>query len=96
MKCQSINNMTLQGRLSCEMIISDKNAGSRRITPVAYYKPISKIFLIGAVQIIEIINQRLLKLPTSTQIPAVLRTVLLPSTGASRYHNCSIYGGISP
>jgi hypothetical protein len=33
MKSQSINNMTQEGRLSCEMIISDKNAGVVRLRP---------------------------------------------------------------
>jgi hypothetical protein len=41
------------------------------------------------------------KLATSTQLLATWHTdsldnVVLPSTSASRYHNCCIYGGASP
>jgi hypothetical protein len=46
-------------------------------------------------------NKRLWKLPTSTQLRATWHTgsldmVVLPSTGASRYHNCCIDGGTTP
>ena len=46
-------------------------------------------------------NKRVWKPPTSTQLCATWHTdsldmVVLPSTGASRYHNCCIDGGTSP
>jgi hypothetical protein len=46
-------------------------------------------------------NKRVWKLPTSTQLRATWHTdsldmVVLPSTGASRYHNCCIDGGNTP
>jgi hypothetical protein len=46
-------------------------------------------------------NKRVWKLSTSTQLRVTWHTdsldmVVLPSSGASRYHNCCIYGGISP
>jgi hypothetical protein len=64
------------------------------------YDGIFKIFRTDAVQIIKIINKRLWELPTSTQQRATCHTdslymVVLPSTGASRYHNCCIDGGTS-
>jgi hypothetical protein len=44
------------------------------------YKGISKIFWTDAVKILKIINKHM---------------VVLPSTGASCYHNCCIDGGTS-
>jgi hypothetical protein len=46
-------------------------------------------------------NKCVWKLPTSTQLRATWHTdsldmVVLPSTGASHYHNCCIDGGTSP
>ena len=46
-------------------------------------------------------NKRVWKLPTFTQLNGTwhsdsLDTVVLPSTGALRYHNCCIDGGTSP
>jgi hypothetical protein len=46
-------------------------------------------------------NKHIWKLPTSTQLSATWHThsldmVVLPSTGASRYHNCCIDGGTIP
>jgi hypothetical protein len=46
-------------------------------------------------------NKRAWELPTFTQLRATWHTdsldrVVLPSTGASRYHNCCIDGGTSP
>jgi hypothetical protein len=46
-------------------------------------------------------NKLVWKLPTSTHLRATWHTdpldmVVLPSTGASRYHNCCIDGGTSP
>jgi hypothetical protein len=46
------------------------------------------------------LNKRVLKLPTSTRLGSTWHTdsldvVVLPSTGASRYHNCSVDGGTS-
>ena len=46
-------------------------------------------------------NKRMWKLPTSTQLCATWHTdsldmVVLPSSSASRYHNCCIDGGTSP
>jgi hypothetical protein len=54
-----------------------------------------------AVQIINLTTKRVWKLPTSTQLRATWHTdsldmVVVPSTGASRYKNCCIDGGISP
>jgi hypothetical protein len=55
----------------------------------SYIRGKSKIFRTDAVQIIQIINKRLWKLPTSTQLRATWHTdsldmVVLSSTGASR------------
>jgi hypothetical protein len=96
-----IITVIMLGRLRWETIIIGKSAGSRKMTSVAYYVFISKIFRTGAVQIIKIINKLVCKLPTSTQLRAAWRTdsldmVVLQSTGASRYHNCYIDGGTSP
>jgi len=46
-------------------------------------------------------NKCMWKLPTSTELHATWHTdsldmVVLPSTGASRYHNCCIDGGTGP
>jgi hypothetical protein len=65
------------------------------------YEGTSKIFQTDALQIIKIINKRVWKLPTSTQLRATWHTdsldmVVLPSTSASRYHNRCIDGGTSP
>jgi hypothetical protein len=61
----------------------------------------SKIFRTDAVKIINLTTKRVWKLPTSTQLSATWHTdsldmVGLPSTGASRYHNCCIDGGANP
>jgi hypothetical protein len=65
------------------------------------YEGVSKIFRPDAVKIINLTTKRVWKLPTSTQLRATwytdsLDTVVLPSTGASRYQNCCIDGGTSP
>jgi hypothetical protein len=65
------------------------------------YEGVSKIFRSDAVKIINLTTKRVLKLPTSTQLCATwhndsLDMVVLPYTGASRYHNCCIDGGTSP
>jgi hypothetical protein len=65
------------------------------------YDGISKIFQTDAVKIIKIINKRVWKLPTSTLLHATWYTdsqdmVVLPSTGASCYHNCCIDGSTNP
>jgi hypothetical protein len=61
----------------------------------------SKIFRTDAVKIINLTTKRVWKLPTSTQLRATWHTdslhmVVLPCTGASRYHNCCIDDGTSP
>jgi hypothetical protein len=73
----------------------------RRQLISSYCEGVSKIFGTDAVKFINLTTKRLLKLPTSTQLRATWHTdslylVVLPSTGASRYHNCCIDGGISP
>jgi hypothetical protein len=65
------------------------------------YKGVSKIFPTDAVKIINLTTKRVWKLRTSTQLRATWHTdsldmVVLPSIGASRYHNCYIAGGTSP
>jgi hypothetical protein len=65
------------------------------------YEGVSKIFRTDAVKIINLTTKRLSKLPTSTQLRATWHTdlldmVVLPSTGASRYHNCCVGGDTSP
>jgi hypothetical protein len=65
------------------------------------YEGVSKIFRTDAVKIINLATKRVWKLPTSTQLRATWQTdsldmVLLPSTGASRYHNYCMDGGTSP
>jgi hypothetical protein len=69
--------------------------------PVPIYEGISKIFRTDAVKNQKNKNKRVWKLPTSTQLHATWHTdshytVVLTSTGASRYHNCCIDGGTSP
>jgi hypothetical protein len=66
----------------------------------AHYEGISKIFRTDAVKIIKTINKCVRKLPTPTQLRATwhivsLDMVVLPSTDASRYHNCCIDGSTS-
>jgi hypothetical protein len=68
---------------------------------VSKYEGVSKIFRTDAVKIINLTIKRVLKLPTSSQLRATwhidsLDMVVLPSTGASRYHNFCIDGGTSP
>jgi hypothetical protein len=65
------------------------------------YEDVSKIFRTDAVKIINLTTKRVWKLSTSTQLRATWHTdsldiVVLPSTGASRYHNCCIDGGACP
>jgi hypothetical protein len=65
------------------------------------YEGVSKIFRTDRVKCINLTTKRAWKLPTSTQLSSTWQTdsldmVVLPSTGASRYHNCCISGGISP
>jgi hypothetical protein len=65
------------------------------------YEGVSKIFRTDAVKIINLTTKSFWILPTSTQLLATwhtdsLDTVVLPSTGASRYNNCCIDGGTSP
>jgi hypothetical protein len=55
----------------------------------------SKIFRTDAVKVINLTTKRMWKLPTSTQLSETWHTysldmVVLPSNGASRYHNCCI------
>jgi hypothetical protein len=59
------------------------------------------VFRTDAVKIMHLTTKRVWKLPTFTQLRATWHTepldnVVLPSTGASRYHNCCIDGGNSP
>jgi hypothetical protein len=64
------------------------------------YEGVFKIFQTDTVKIINLTTQRMWKLPTSTHLQATLHNdsldmVVLPSTGASCYHNCYIDGGTS-
>jgi hypothetical protein len=66
----------------------------------AEYEGLSEIFRTDAVKIINLTTKPMWKLPTSTQLRATwhndsLDMVVLPSTGASRFHNCCIDGGTS-
>jgi hypothetical protein len=68
---------------------------------VEAYEGVAQIFRTDAVKIINLATKRLWKLPTSTQLRATWHTdsldmVVLPSDGASRYHNCCIGSGTSP
>jgi hypothetical protein len=68
---------------------------------VIVYEGVSKIFRTDAVKIKNLTTKRVWKLPTSTQLRATWHTdslymVVLPSTGASRYHNCCVDRGTSP
>jgi hypothetical protein len=69
---------------------------------VSRYEGVSTIFRTDAVKIINLTTKRVWKLPrSSTQLRAPWHTdslhmVVLPSTGASRYHNFCIDGGTSP
>jgi hypothetical protein len=65
------------------------------------YGGVHKIFRNDAVKYINLTTKRIWKLPTSTQLRATSHTdsldmVVLPSTGASRWHNCCIDGGTGP
>jgi hypothetical protein len=72
----------------------------RSQNPQHIYEGGSKIFRTDAVKIINLTTKRVWKLPTSTQLRATwhnsLDMVVLPYTGASRYHNYCIDGGTSP
>jgi hypothetical protein len=66
-----------------------------------WYKGVSKIFRTDAVKIINLATKRVWNLPTLTSLRASwhidsLHMVDLPSTGASRYHDCCIDGETSP
>jgi hypothetical protein len=68
---------------------------------VVVYEGVSKILRTDAVKIINLTTKRVWKLSTSTQLRETWHTdslgmVVLPSTGASRCHNCCIDGGTSP
>jgi hypothetical protein len=70
-------------------------------TRILWYEEISKIFRTDAVKFINLTTKCVWKLSTSTQLRVTWHTdsldmVVLPETGASRYHNCCIYGGTSP
>jgi hypothetical protein len=61
----------------------------------------AKIFWTNAAKFVNFTTKRVWKLRASTQLRAAWHTdsldmLVLPSTGASRYHNCCIDGGISP
>jgi hypothetical protein len=67
------------------------------------YEGVSKIFRTDAVKFVNLTTKRVWKLPTSTQLRATwntdsldIRVVVLPSIGASRYHNCCADDGTSP
>jgi hypothetical protein len=65
------------------------------------YEVVSKIVRTDAVNIINLTIKRVWKLPTSTQLRATWHTnsldmVVLPSTGASRYHSCCRDDGTGP
>jgi hypothetical protein len=65
------------------------------------YKGVSRNSRTEAIAKYTTPNKHVLELPTSTQLRAnwhtdSLDTVVLPSTGASRYHKCCIDGGSSP
>jgi hypothetical protein len=61
------------------------------------HEGVSKIFWIDAVKIINLTTKHMWKPPTSIQLRPTWHTdsidmVVLPSTGASCYHNCCIDG----
>jgi hypothetical protein len=65
------------------------------------YEGVSKVFRTDAVKIINLATKRVWKLPTSIQLRAAWHTdsldmVVLPFTGALRYHICFTDGGTSP
>jgi hypothetical protein len=65
------------------------------------YEGASKIFRTDAIKVINLTTKGVWKLPTSTQLGVTWHTdsldmVVLPSTVASRYHNCCIDGATSP
>jgi hypothetical protein len=64
------------------------------------YEGVSKIFRTDIEKFIHLTTKRVWKLPTSTQLRATWHTdsldmVILPSTGALRYHKCCIVDGSS-
>jgi hypothetical protein len=66
-----------------------------------WYEGVSKIFRTDVEKMIKVINKRVWKLPTFTQLRATWHTdsldmVFIPFTGALRYHNCCIDGGRCP
>jgi hypothetical protein len=68
---------------------------------VSLYEDVSKIFRTDPVKFINLTIKRVWKLPTSTQLHVTWHTdsldmVVLPSNGASRYHNYCIDGGTNP
>jgi hypothetical protein len=86
--------------------IEFKNQRNFAATPIAIahtmkaFEGVSKLFWTDSVKIINLTTKRVWKLPTSTQLRATSHTnsldmVVLPYTGASRYHNCCIDGGTS-
>jgi hypothetical protein len=69
--------------------------------PRHIYEWVSRNSRTEAIAKYTIPNKRVWKLPTFTQLCASWHTVslemvALPSTSASRYHNCCIDGGVSP
>jgi hypothetical protein len=69
-----------------------------KMSSATYYKGVSKIFRTDAVKIINLTTKRVWKLSNVHPASATWHTdslymVVLPSTGASRYHDCCIDGG---
>jgi hypothetical protein len=79
---------------------SDKNKGCFTWRPTYMYEGVSEISRTGAIAKYTYPNKRVWKLPTSTQLRATWHNdsldMVVPSTGASRHHNCCIDGGTNP
>jgi hypothetical protein len=80
--------------------VGDTNVPTRSASFQILYEGEFKIFRTDAVKIINLITNRVWKLPTSTQLLETWSTdslgmVVPPFTGTSRYHNCCINGGTS-
>jgi hypothetical protein len=76
-------------------------AGQRPLGIPRHVRGLSRNSRIEAIVKYTTPNKRMWKLPTSTQLHATWHTylldmVVLPSTGASRYHKCCKDGGTSP
>jgi hypothetical protein len=79
----------------------DKWSARRRDLYLTTHKTHNKHIPDLRCKIHNLTTKRVWKLPTSTQLRATWHTdsldmVVLPSTGALRYHNCCIDGGTNP